>query len=221
MSDSMPPHGTAASQASLSFTVSWNLLTFMSIESMMPSNHLILCPTFLLLPSIFPNVRVFSSELALCIRWPKYWRFSFSINPSNKYSELISFAWLVWSPYSPRNSQESSPEPQFKIINSLVLSLLYGPTITFTHDYWKNHSYDHRNFGWKLMSLLFNMLSILGINCIPRSKHLLISWIQSSSAMILEPKKIKSATISIFSSSICHEAMGLDAMILVSWNSQS
>ncbi|MEN3849092.1 hypothetical protein ABC883_09915, partial [Campylobacter coli] len=110
-----------------------------------------------------------------------------------------------------RNSQESSPIPQLKSIDSLVLSLLYGPTITFTHDYWKNRSFDHRNLCWQMM---FNMLSRLVITFIPRSKHLLISWIQSSSAMILEPKKMKSATISIFSSSICHEVMGLDAMIL-------
>ena len=137
---------TAARQASLSFPISWNLFKLISIESMMPSNHFILCHPLLLLPTIFPSIRVFSNELALCIRWPKYWSFSFSISPS-EYSGLISFRidWfdlLVWSPCSPRDSQESSPAPQFESINSSVLSYLYGPTLTSVHDYWKNHSFD-------------------------------------------------------------------------------
>ena len=115
-------------------------LKFMAIESLMPSNHFIFCRPFLLLPSIFPCIRVFPNKLVLlCIRWPKYW--SFSISSSNEYSGLISFR-MDWSPYSPRNSQESSPTPCFKSINSSVLSLLYGPTLTVIHDYWKNHSLD-------------------------------------------------------------------------------
>ena len=107
-------------------------------------HHLILCHSLLLLPSIFPSIRVFSNELALCIRRPKYWSFSFSISPSNKYSGLISFRidWF-WSPCRPRDSQESSPIPQLKSINSLPLSLLYGPTLTTIHDYWKNHSFNY------------------------------------------------------------------------------
>ena len=134
---------TAACQASLSFTISRSLLKLMSIESVMPSNHLILC--CLLLSSIFPSIRVFFNELVLHITWPKYWSFSFSISPSNEYSGLISFRidWLVWSPCYPRDSQESSPAPQFESINSSVLSLLYGPILTSVQDYWKNHSFDY------------------------------------------------------------------------------
>ena len=103
----------------------------MSIVLVMPSNHFILCCPLLLLSSIFPSIRIFSSESVLHIRWPKYWSFSFSISPSNEYSGLISFSiTLVGSPCSPSDSQESSPTPQFKSINSSALSLLYGPTVT-------------------------------------------------------------------------------------------
>ena len=115
-------------------------LFLMPTESMMPSNHLILCRPFLLPPSLFPSIRVFSSESVLPFRRPKYWSFSFSISPSNEYSGLVSY--MVWSPYCPRDSQESSPTPQFKSINSLALSFLYSPTVTSIHDYWKNHSFD-------------------------------------------------------------------------------
>ena len=118
---------TAAHQASLSITNSWSLLKLRSIESVMPSNHLILCHLLLLLPSVFHSIRVFSNESVLHIRWPKYWSFSFSISPSNEYSGLISFRMD-----SPRDSQESSPTPQFKSINSSVLSFLYTPTLTHT-----------------------------------------------------------------------------------------
>ena len=131
---------TAACQASLSIKKSQSLLKLMSIESVMPSNHLIVCCP-LLLPSIFPSIRVFSSGLFLCIRWPKYWSFSFSISPCNEYSGLISFR-IDWSPCSARDSQESSPTPQFKSINSSELSFLYSPTLTSIHNYWKNHSFD-------------------------------------------------------------------------------
>ena len=117
---------TAALQAFLSITNSWSLPKLMSIESVMPSNHLILCCPLLLPPSIFLTIKVFSNELALCIRWPKYW----------------SLDGLVGSPCSPRESQESSPTSQFKSINSLVLNFLYSPTLTSIHDYWKNHSLD-------------------------------------------------------------------------------
>ena len=123
---------TAARQASLSITNSQSLLKRMSIELLLPPNHLILCCLLLLPPSIFPSLRVFSNESVHCIRWPKYWSFSFNISPSNEYSGLISFRILVGSPCSPRDSQESSPTPQFKNINSLVLSFLYSPTHTHT-----------------------------------------------------------------------------------------
>ena len=134
---------TAARQASLSIANSQSPPKPISIESVMPSSHLILCHLFLLLPSILPSIRVFSNESALCIRWPKYW--SFSVSPSNEYSRLISFRidWFDWYPCSPRDSQESSLAPQFKSINSSVLSLLYCPTLTSVHDHRKNHSFDY------------------------------------------------------------------------------
>ena len=127
---------TTALQASLSITNTRNPPKPMSIKLMMPSNHLILCCPLLLPPSIFPSIRVFSNESALCIRWPKYWSFRFNISPSNEHSGLVG------SPCSPRDSQESSPTPHFKSINSLVLSFLYSPTLTSIYDYWKNHSLD-------------------------------------------------------------------------------
>ena len=121
----------ATSQASLSITNSWSLFKLMSIELVTLPNYLVLCCPLLLPPSIFPSISVFSNESVLCIKWPKYWSFSFSISPSNEYSGLISFRmdWLD-SLCSPRDSQESSPTPQFKSINSLALSLLYGSALT-------------------------------------------------------------------------------------------
>ena len=141
VSNSFHPHGLQ--QARLLCPSPSPRVCSMYIELVMPSNHLILCDPFLLLPSIFPSSRVFSNESALCIRWPKYWSFSFSISLSNEYSGLISFR-IDWFDLlaSPRNSQESSPTPQFKSINSSVLSLLFGATCTSVHDYWKNHSFD-------------------------------------------------------------------------------
>ena len=124
------------------------------------------------------------------------------------------YDWLVWSPCSPRDSQESSPT---KSISSSALSLLYGPTLIFVHDYWKTIALTIQAFVVKVMSLLFNMLSRFVIAFLPRSKYLLISWLQTSYAVILEPKKIKSATVSTFPPSICHEMSGPDAMILVFW----
>ena len=138
---------TAACQVSLSFTISWSLLKLMSIESMMPSRCLVLCHPLFLLPSIFPSIRVFSNESFICIRWPNYWCFSFTISPSSEYSGLICFriAFTGWiSLQFKRLSTErlSSLTPQFKSINSLVLSLLHSPTLTSIHGYWKNHSFD-------------------------------------------------------------------------------
>ena len=135
---------TAACQAFLSITNSRSLLKLMSIEAVMPSNHLILCHPLFLLPSVFPSIRVFSKESVLHIKWPKYWSFSFNISSSSEFSGLISFRMdlLDLSCSSPRNSQESSPTPQFKSIDSLALNLLYDPTLTFVHDYWKNDSFD-------------------------------------------------------------------------------
>ena len=132
---------TAARQASLSITNSQSSLKLMSIESVMPSNHLILCCPLLFPPSIFPSIRVFSNKSGLHIRWPKYWSFSFNISPSNEHPGLISFR-MDWFDLRVVDSQESSPTPQFKSINPSVLNFLYGPTLTSTHDYWKNHSLD-------------------------------------------------------------------------------
>ena len=142
MSDSSIPW-TAAHQASLSIFNSWSLLKLISIEWVMPSNHLILCRPLLLLPSIFSSIRVFSNESVLHIRWPKVLSFNFSVSPSNEYSRLISFRidWLDLLAV-PRDSQESSLTLQFKSINSSVLSFLYISTLTPIHDYWKNHSFD-------------------------------------------------------------------------------
>ena len=204
---------TATSQASLSFTIPWSLLTLMSIESVMPYNHLILCCP-LLLPSIFPSIRVFSSELVLHIRWPKAWSFSFSFSASSEYSGLISFR-IHWFVLAVQGTLKSLPAPQFENINSMVLSLVYGPALTSVHDYWKNIAFTRGYFVGKVMSLLFNALSRFVIAFLPGSKLLLISWLQSPSAVILEPKKIKSATVYTFSLSICHEVMGPDAIFLV------
>ena len=146
---------TLAHQASLSITNSWSLLKLMSMELVMPSNHLILCCPRLLLPSISPIIRVFSNESVLHIRWPKYWSFSFSISPSNDYSGLISFRidWLDL--LAVQGTQESSPAPQFKSINSSALSFLYSPTLTSIHDYWKYHSFDHTDLCWQSNCLCF------------------------------------------------------------------
>ena len=133
---------TAARQASLSITNSRSLPKLMSIESVMPSNHLIFCHPLILPPSIFPSIRVFSNESVLGIRWPQYWSFSFNISPSNEHSGLISLGWTGWISLQSKNSQESSPTPQFKSIKSLVLSFLYSPTLTSINDYWKNDRFD-------------------------------------------------------------------------------
>ena len=207
---------TAAHQASLSITNSQSLLKLMSIESVMPSNHLILCRPLLLLLSILPSIRVFYNESALCIRWPKDWSFSFNISPSNEYSGLISFRmdWLdllaVQGTLKSLLQHHSSKAPILWCSAMVQLSHPYmttGKTIALTK--W--------TLVVKVMSQLFSMLSRLVIGFLPRSKRLLISWLQSPSAVILEPPKIKSVTVSTVSPSICHEVMGLDAMILVFW----
>ncbi|CAM9949364.1 unnamed protein product [Rangifer tarandus platyrhynchus] len=185
----------------------------LSIESVMPSNHLILCHPLLLLPSIFPSIRVFSNESALCIRWPKYWSFSFSISPSNEYSGLISFRvdWLdlltvqgtLKSLLQHHNSKASIlRHSTYFIVQLSHPHMTTGKTIALTR--W--------TFVGQVMSLLFNMLSRLVITFLPKSKHLLISWRQSPSAVILEPPKITS--VSTVSPSICHEEMKPDAMTL-------
>ena len=132
---------TAARQASLSITNSRSSPKLMSIESVTPSSQLILCRPLLLLPPIPPSIRVFSNGSTLHMRWPEYWSFSFSISPSNEHPGLISF--------SPRDSQESSPTPQFKSINFSALSFLHSLTLTSIHDHWKNHSLDQMDLCWQ------------------------------------------------------------------------
>ena len=210
----------------MSITNSQSLLKFMSIESVMPSNHLILCCPCILLPSIMPSIRVFSNESVLRIMWPKYWSFSFSISPSNEYSGLISFRMdcldlpEVQETLKSLLQHHSSKASilRHSAFFTVHLSHSYMTTTTFVHDvhdYWKTIALTRRTFVDKVMSLLFNMLFRLFKTFLPRSKHLLITWLQSPSAVILEPKMIKSVTVSIVSPSICHEVMGPDAMILV------
>ena len=191
-------------------------LRLMSIESVMPSSHLILCRPLLLLPPIPPSIRVFSNELTLRMRWPKYWSFSFKHHSlqRNPRADLLQ-SGLVGSPCSPRDSLEPSPTPQFKSVNSSVLSFLHSPTLIAICGYWKTIALTRRTFVGKVTSLLFNMLSRLVITFLPRSKHFLITWLWSPSAVILEPKRIKSDTVSTVSPSISHEVMGPDAMIFL------
>ena len=178
----------------------------------MPSHHLILCPSLLLLPSIFPSIRVFSSELVLCIKWPKYWSFSFSINPSNEYSGLISFRidWLDL--LAVQGTLKSLLQHHSSKASVLRRSAFF--TVQFSHPYMttgKTIALTRQTFAGKVMSLLFNILSSFGHSFSSKEQCLLISWLQSPSAEILEPKKIKSVTVSIVSPSIPHEVMGPDA----------
>ena len=199
---------TAARQASLSITSSQSLLKLMPTELPMPSNHLILCCPLLHPPSIFPSIGVFSNESALHIRWPKYWSFSFCISPSNEHSGLISFRmdWLdllaVQGTLKSLLQHHSSKASILRRSAFFIVQLSHpyvttGKTIVLTR--W--------TFVSKVMSLLFNMLSRLVITFLPRSKCLLISWLQSPSAVILEPTKIKSVTVSTVYPSVCHEVM--------------
>ena len=182
----------------------------------MPANHLILCHPLVLLPSIFPSIRNFSNESVLHIRWPKYWSFSFSISPSNEYSGLISFRmdWLDLT--AVQGTLKSILQHHSSKASILKCSAFF--IVQISHPYMttrKTIALTRWTFVDKVMSLLFNMLSRLITAFLPRSKHLLISWLQSPSLVILEPPKIKSATVSTISPSICHEVMGPDAMILV------
>ena len=179
---------TAACQAYLSITNARSLLKLMSIKLVMPSNHLILCCTLLLLPSIFPSIRVFSNESVLCIKWPKYW--SFSISPSNEYSGLISFRMDCLDLLAVQETLKSLLQHHSLKTSILRCSAFF--TVQLSHPYMttgKTTALTRRIFVVKVMSLLFNMLSRLVIAFLPRSKHLFISWLQSPSAVILEPKK--------------------------------
>ena len=188
----------------------------MSVESVMASNHLILCCLFLLLPSIFPSIRVFSNKSVLHIRWPKYWTFNFSISPSSEYSGLFSFRMDCLDLFVVQGTLKSLLQHHRLKTSILRCSAFF--IVQLSHPYvitGKTIALSRWTFVGKVMSLLFNMLSRLVITFLPRSKYLLISCLQSPSAVILEPPKIKSVTVSIVSPSICHEVMGPDAMILV------
>ena len=182
----------------------------------MSSNHLILCHPLLLPHSIFPSIRVFSKDLVLHIRWPKYWSFSFSIRPSNEYSGLISFRmdWLdLLSVQGTLKSllQHHSSKASIFWPSAFFMAQLSHAYMTTG----KSIDLTRRTFVGKVMSLLVNMLSKLVVAFLPRGKHLLISWLQSPSPVILEP--IKSPTVSIVSPSVYHEVMGPDTMVLVFW----
>ena len=164
----------------------------MSIESVMPSNHLILCCPLHLLPSIFPSIRVFSNESVLHIRWPNYQSFSFSISPSNEHPGLIFFR-MDWSDFlAVQGTLKSLLQHHSSKASILPCSAFFIVQFTSIHDYWKNHSLTRWTLVGKVMSLLINMLSRLVITFLPSSKRLLISWLQSPSAVILEPRKIVS-----------------------------
>ena len=180
----------------------------------MPSNHLILCRPLLLLPSIFPNIKGFFNDSALCSKWPKYW--SFSIGPSNEYSGLISFKMDWLDLLAVQGTLKSLLQHHSSKSSILQCSAFF--MVQLSHSYMttgKTIALTRWTFVGKVMSLLFNILSTLVIAFLPKCKCLLISWLQSPSAVILEPQKIKSVTVSIVSPSIYHEVMGLDAMILM------
>ena len=192
----------------------------MPIKSVMPSNHFILCHPLLLLPSIFPSIRIFSNKSALCSRWPKYW--SFNMSPSNEYSGLISF-WIDWfallAVQRPLRSLPQHHNSKASILrhSALFMAQLSHPYMTTG----KTIALNIQTFVGKVTSLLFNMLASFVITFLPRSKDLLISWLQSPSEGVLEPKKLQSVTVSTFFPSICHEMIGLDAVILDFFNAVS
>ena len=182
----------AACEASLSITISWNLLKLMTIELVMPSNHFIFCHPLLLHPSILPSIRVFSNELALRIRWPKYWSFSFSISPSNEYSGPISFRTDWLDRLAVQGTVKSLLQHHRSKTSILWCSTFY--MVQLSHPYMttgKTIALTIWIFVSKIMFLLFNLLSSSAIAFLLRSKHLLISWLQSPCAVTLEPKKIK------------------------------
>ena len=216
MSNSLGPHGLQHARPSSSVTNSWNLPKLKSIELVMSSNHLILYQPLLLPPSIFPSIRVFSNESALHIRWSKYWSLSFNISPSNEHPGLISFRidWLDL--LAVQGTLKSLLQHHSSKASNLWCSAFF--TVQLSHPYMttgKTIALTRWTFVGKVTSLIFNMLCRLVVTFLPRSKRLLISWLQSPSAVILEPPKIKSDTVSTVSPFISHEMMEPDAMIFV------
>ena len=189
---------TAARQAFLSIAISWSLLKLMSIVLVMPSNHLIFCHPLLLLPSIFPSIRIFSNESALRIRWPKCWSFTFSISPSNEYSGLTSFRINWFDLLAVQGTLKSLLQLHSWIASFFRWSVFFMVQLSYPYTITgKTIALTVWTFVGKVMSLLFTTVSRFVIAFLPRSKCLLISWLQSPSAVILEPKKIKSVTVSI------------------------
>ena len=188
----------------------------MYIQSVMLSNHLILCLSFLLPPSIFRSIRVFSNESVLHIRWPKYWSFNFNMSPSNEYSGLISFRMDWLDLLAIQGTLRSLLQHHSSKASILWPSALF--IVQLSHPYMttgKTIALTRQTFVGKVMSLLFNILSRLIVTFLQRTKHFLITWLQSSSAVILESKEIKPVTVSTVSPTICHKEMGPDAMIFV------
>ena len=179
----------------------------MSIELVMPSKHLILCHPVLLLPSIFPSIRVFSNESVLCIRWPKYWSFSFNISPSNEHPGLISFRMDWLDLLADQGTLKGLLQHHSSKASVLQRSAFFMVQVSQTTG--QTTDLTIGTFVGKLMSLLFNTLPRFVIVFLPRSKRLLILWLQSPSTVILEPKKMKPVTVFTFSPSICHKVMGL------------
>ena len=204
MNPSLPVSGARApgSDYSSGEEMCWitqNLLKLMSIRSVMPSNHLILCCPLLLLPSIFPSIKVFSNGSVLRIRWPKYWSFSFNISPSNEHSGLISFRMDWLDLLAVQGALKSLP--QHHSSKTLILWCSAFFIVQLSHPYMttgKIIALTRQTFVGKVMSLLFNMLSGLVIAFLPGNKHLLISCLQLPSAVILEPKEIKSVSFHCF-----------------------
>ena len=199
---------TAARQSAPSITNSWSFIKLMSIKSVMPSNHLILCRPLLLLPSIFPIIRVFSSDSVLCIRWPKYWSFNFSISPSYEYSGLISFRIDWFDLLAVQGILKNLVQH-----HSLKLSILWSSAffmVQLSHPYMttgKTIALTRWTIVARVTCLHFNVLPRFVMAFLPKSKFLLISWLQSPSTVIFESEKINFVTISIVSPSICHEVM--------------
>ena len=216
MSDSLRPHGLQHARPLCPSSTHDEFTKLMSIESVMSSNHLILCRPLLLLPSTFPSIRVFSNESALRMRWPKFWSFSFNISPSSEHPGLISFRMGWLDLLAAQGTLKSLLQHHSSKVLILWRSAFF--TVQLSHPYvttGKTIVLTRWTFVGKVMSLLFYMLSMMVIAFLSRSKRLLISWLHSPSAEILEPPKIKNATLSIVSPSIRHEVMGPDAMILV------
>ena len=208
---------TAAHQASLSITNFQSLLKLISIELVMPSNHLILCRPLLLLPSIFPSIRVFSNESILCIRWPKYQSFNFSISLSNEYWRLISFR-IDWFDLAVQGILKSLLQH-----HSLKAPILWCSAffiVQLSHPYMTNRktiALSRQTYVGKVMSLLFNMLFRSVSTFLPRNKFFFNFMAEVTICSDFRPPKIKSVTVSVVSPSICPEEMELDAMILVFW----